>query len=149
METRADSEQTGRVTGLEGEFALIQLEGGGCGRCHEQGGCGGQQLTQMFCSTPRQYRVRNPLGARPGDQVSIILPAGALSRYATLAYGLPLLGLIGGAVLGQALGGDSGALSGGLSGVVVAACLMRRRIRGMAGKMPGEPYIGQIKSSGG
>lgn len=149
MEIRVESEQTGRVTGIEGEFALIQVEGGGCGRCHEAGGCGGQQLTQMFCSTPRQYRVRNPLGAKPGDQVSIILPAGALSRYATLAYGLPLVGLMGGAVLGEIVGGNGGALLGAAVGALMAFLLMKHYSIGMTGKSGREPYIGQIKSSGG
>lgn len=149
MEIRVDSEQTGRVISLDGDFALIQVEGGGCGRCHEKGGCGGQQLTQMFCSTPRQYRVKNPQGAKPGDLVSIVLPAGALSRYATLAYGLPLLGLIGGAVIGDAVGGNPGGLLGAALGMVLAWQLVRRRSRGIAGNSKNEPYIGQIKSSGG
>ena len=149
MEIRAESEQVGRVTGLDGDFVLVRVEGGGCGRCHESGGCGGQQLTQMFCSTPRLYRLRNSVGARPGDQVSIILPAGALSRYATLAYGLPLLGLIAGALLGDRLGGDAGGLFGGAAGCLAACLLMKRHAPGRAGKTGAEPHIGQIKSSGG
>lgn len=149
MEIRVESEQTGRVTGVEGDFALIQVEGGGCGRCHEAGGCGGQQLTQMFCSTPRQYRVKNPIGAKPGDQVSIILPAGALSRYATLAYGMPLLGLLAGAVAGDALGGNGGALLGAAAGAFLAFLGLRFYSKGRAGKNSREPYIGRIKSSGG
>lgn len=149
MAIRAESAQVGRVTGLDGDFALVQVEGGGCGRCHEAGGCGGQQLTQMFCSAPRQYRVRNAVGAKPGDRVSILLPAGALGRYATLAYGLPLLGLIAGALLGDSLGGDAGALCGGAVGCCAAFLLMRRHAPERAGKSGTEPHIGQIKSSGG
>ncbi|WP_303785505.1 SoxR reducing system RseC family protein [Azovibrio restrictus] len=149
MAIQAESEQVGRVTGLDGDFALVQVEGGGCGRCHEAGGCGGQQLTRMFCSTPRQYRVRNAVGAKPGDLVSIILPAGALGRYATLAYGLPLLGLIVGALLGDRLGGEHGALLGGVAGCLAAFLLVRRHAPGSAGKTGAEPHIGQIKSSGG
>ena len=50
--------------------ALVEIEQGGCGRCHEPGGCGGQQLTQMFCSTPKTYRVANEIGAGVGDRVT-------------------------------------------------------------------------------
>lgn len=146
MDISSQSEQTGRVVSLEGEHALIQVLGGGCGRCHEPGGCGGQQLTQMFCSTPRQYRVRNLPGARPGDLVTVVLPAGVLSRHATLGYGLPLLGLLLGALLGQLLAGNGGALGGAGLGLVLAWGAVRYRSRQLTGNSRNEPYIGRIKS---
>lgn len=144
-----ESEQIGRVTGIEGEFAWVRIEGGGCGRCHESGGCGGQHLTQMFCSTPRVYRLRNRVGAQPGDRVSIVLPAGLLGCYATLAYGLPLLGLLLGALLGEGVSGEAGALLGGVAGCACGFLPLGRRSALWAGKIEAEPHIGEIKSSGG
>ena len=38
----------GVVRSLDGENAIVEPDQGGCGRCHEKGGCGGQQLTQIF-----------------------------------------------------------------------------------------------------
>lgn len=142
----AASEQTGRVVALDGEHALIEVVGGGCGRCHEAGGCGGQQLTQMFCSTPRQYRVRNLPGAAVGDLVSVAVPAGVLGQHASLAYGLPLLGLILGAVLGNALAGDATALAGGVLGMALAWWVVRRRVQRLTGNSDTEPHICRIKS---
>src|SRR6185295_16524789 len=90
----------GVVRALDGREAIVEVEQqGGCGRCHEEGGCGGQQLTQMFCSGPKSYRVDNTAGAVVGEAVEVAIAAGALRRSASLAYGLPLLGVVAGAFL--------------------------------------------------
>lgn len=121
--------------------AVVEVEQGGCGRCHEKGGCGGQHLTQMFCSAPRQYRVDNAIGALPGDHVTVAVSAGSLRRSANLAYGLPVLALIGGAVIGGWLAGDGGAMIGGGLGLVSAfAWLVKASDRG-AGNTENRPHI--------
>lgn len=149
MEKHGDTEQTGRVVSLDGDFVLVQVVGGGCGRCHEKGGCGGQQLTQMFCASPRQYRLQNTVSAKPGDEVSIVLPAGVLRHYATLAYGFPLLCLMGGALLGDFWGGDLGGLAGAGVGLFFAWLILRSRGRPVSGILKNSPYISRIKSVGG
>ena len=68
------------VRSLDGDEALVEVELGGCGRCHEKGGCGGQQLTQMLCSGPKNYRVANPYGARVGDQVTVAITPGTVRK---------------------------------------------------------------------
>ena len=108
-------------------LALVEVEQGGCGRCHEKGGCGGQQLTQMFCSGPRQYRVANDVGAQVGDQVTIALAAGSIRKSANLAYILPLTAAIAGALLGMPLGGDPGAMIGAAVGLLLAFLHIRRQ----------------------
>jgi sigma-E factor negative regulatory protein RseC len=115
------SEQIGRVLALEGDYALVQVEEGGCGRCHEPGGCGGQQLTQIFRRAPRQYRVRNACDAKAGDTVAVVLPTSVLTYHVTLGYGLPLAGLLAGALIGEFLGGgNGGALAGAALGLLLA-----------------------------
>lgn len=94
------------IRALDGDEAIVEVEQGGCGRCHEEGGCGGQQLTQMFCSSPRTYRVSNAIGAEIGDHVTVAIAAGSVRRTANLAYGVPLLASILGAVVGMQIGGD-------------------------------------------
>ena len=111
---------------LRDGVALVEVEQGGCGRCHEKGGCGGQQLTQMFCSTPKQYRVANDVGAEVGDQVIVAVPAGSIRKSANLAYILPLTAAIAGAVLGMPLGGDSGAMIGAVAGLALSFLYIRR-----------------------
>lgn len=115
------------VRELDGHFALVEVEHG-CGRCHENGGCGGQHLTQMFCSGPKRFRVDNRLGAVPGEQVRVAVEEGALRTSANLAYGLPIFGLIGGAVLGQTLGGDLAAIGGAVVGLLGMFVLVKQRI---------------------
>ncbi|QKV56849.1 MAG: SoxR reducing system RseC family protein [Dechloromonas sp.] len=117
----------GTVRELVDGIALVEVEQGGCGRCHEEGGCGGQQLTQMFCSGPRHYRIANDTDVRVGDRVTIAVPAGSIRKTANLAYILPLTAAIVGALIGMPLWGDPGAMIGALAGLVIASLYVRHR----------------------
>lgn len=129
------------VRTLDGGEALVEVEQGGCGRCHEEGGCGGQQLTQMFCSGPKTYRVDNTFGAAVGDRVTIAIADGSIRQSANLAYGLPLTAAIAGAMAGMALGGDAGAMLGALAGLVPAFIYVRQRASRSAGNPGQRPHI--------
>lgn len=131
----------GVVRSIESSFADIEVEQGGCGRCHEEGGCGGQQLTQMFCSGARSYRVSNSIGAQVGDKVIIAIAPGSVRDTANLAYGIPLIGAIAGAILGTILAGDGGAIVGCLLGLSVAYSFVAIRSRRQGGKLAERPYI--------
>lgn len=115
------------VLGVSGDEAEISPVGNlGCSHCHSGKGCGSGRLAQMFCSNkPRRFTAVNSARARAGDEVNVVLPQGELLRSSVLMYLLPLLLLLGGAMLGAALGGDGatrdgyamlGALSGLLAG---------------------------------
>ena len=121
--------------------ALVEVEQGGCGRCHEAGGCGGQQLTRMFCSTAKTYRVANEIGARVGDRVTVAIAADSVRRSANLAYVLPLTATIAGALLGMLLGDDPGAMLGSLAGLVLAFLHVRRRVAAGTGFSAIRPHI--------
>ncbi|MBL8419444.1 MAG: SoxR reducing system RseC family protein [Dechloromonas sp.] len=121
--------------------ALVEVEQGGCGRCHEAGGCGGQQLTQMFCSKPKTYRVANEIGAKVGDRVTLAISADSVRRSANLAYVLPLTATIAGALLGMLLGDDPGAMLGSLAGLVLAFLHVRRRAAAGTGFSAIRPHI--------
>lgn len=129
------------VRAFDAGDVLLEVEQGGCGRCHEKGGCGGQNLTQMFCSGPKAYRLRDPGGLSVGDRVKVAIAAGAVRRSANLAYGLPLAGLIGGAVVGMQVAADAGAMAGGAAGVLLAWLLVRNRVRAHTGNPEFQPYI--------
>ncbi len=121
--------------------ALVEVEQEGCGRCHETGGCGGQQLTRMFCSTARTYRVANQIGAGIGDHVTVAISAGSVRRSANLAYVLPLTATIAGAVLGMFLGDDPGAMLGAVTGLFIAFLHVRRRAAADTGISAIRPQI--------
>lgn len=129
------------VRALDGETALVEVEAGGCGRCHEKGGCGGQQLTQMFCSGPKTYRVDNSLGAKVGDRVTVAISEGSVRRTANLAYVLPLTATIAGSVLGSFFGGDLVAVAGAVSGLALALIYVRFRAQDSSGKFTERPHI--------
>ncbi|MDP3539726.1 MAG: SoxR reducing system RseC family protein [Azonexus sp.] len=129
------------VRALEGEDALVEVEQGGCGRCHEEGGCGGQHLTQMFCSGPKTYRVINHVGAGIGDRVTIAVAAGSVRRTANLAYGVPLTATIIGAALGTSLNGDLGAILGATLALGLAVFYVRFRSQDRSGNFAERPYI--------
>lgn len=124
------------VRELQGNEALVEVTQEGCGRCYESGGCGGQNLARMLCSTPRVYLVANPGGARVGERVEVGIADGALLRGANLAYGLPLVGLIGGGLVGHWIGGDAAAMLGSLVGLAGAWIGFRQTVR-----HPAQPTI--------
>ena len=131
----------GVIRSLDGPQAVVEVEHGGCGRCHEPGGCGGQQLTQMFCSGPKTYLVENTCGAAVGERVTIAIAAGTVARTANLAYGTPQLGAIAGAVGGTALGGDLGGMVGAASGLLAAYLFIRRHGDRNTGNSASHPHI--------
>lgn len=131
----------GIVRTVDGDQADVEVEQGGCGRCHEKGGCGGQSLTRMFASGPRKYRVDNTLGAAVGERVTIAVASGSVRRAANLAYGVPLLAAIGGALAGTAWRGDLGGIAGAVVAFVVAVMYVRHRARAGSGNPAERPHI--------
>ena len=129
------------VHALDGKDAFVEVDQVGCGRCHEEGGCGGQQLTQMFCTGQKTYRVENTIGAAVGDKVSIAIAPGSVRRTANLAYGVPLAATIGGAALGATFGGDLAAVLAAGVGLTLAFLYVRFRARGDTGNPAERPHI--------
>lgn len=129
------------VRELIGEQAIVEIATAGCGRCHEKGGCGGQQLTQMFCRGPQRYQVENAVGAQPGETVLVVVDAGALRQSANLAYVLPVAALIFGAVLGNWLAADVGAIIGGALALLAAFVVVRAKARVASGNHASRPHI--------
>lgn len=111
------------VTGLDGEYAFIEIKDTGCGRCHEPGGCGGG----LKIGKKRQYRVPNPGNAIVGDLVTVSVPEGTIRRSALFAYGVPLIFFLAGAFLGMGLASETGAILGSLAGLLCAWLLVRFR----------------------
>lgn len=129
------------VARVEGEHAYVEVaeDGQGCGHCHEAGGCQSGILGQLFRQGPRQFRIRNTIGAQPGQHVLVSVAAGATLRAALLTYLLPavllLCGAVAGAVLSDAQDADAGALLGALAGLALgwlAAYAIRRTPAGRA-----------------
>ena len=125
----------GTVTSLDGDYAIVQMEETtGCGRCHEEGGCGGNNLGKMLCNTPKTFRVLNLGNASVGDRVTVSIDEGVIRHSALLAYGLPLIFLFIGAFAGLSFAGEAGAIGGSIVGLIAAWVTLRRiQLRKTAG----------------
>ena len=130
-------ENRGVVTALDGAHALVEVhpQSGGCGRCHESGGCGSHLLNEAL--RPQHlniYRLDNHIGAAVGDVVMISIAEGAVLHVALLAYLLPIVLLIAGAALGTALfAHDLPALLGAVLGLLIGLLILRSQQRRLAG----------------
>lgn len=131
----------GVVRAVDGQQAEVEVDEGGCGRCHEKGGCGGQNLTRMFAGGPRTYRVDNHLGVAVGERVTVAIAPGSVRRAANLAYGMPLLAAIAGAVAGTALFGDPGGIAGAMLAFAGALLYVRHRAQAASGNPAENPHI--------
>ena len=114
------SDAEGVVTATNASQATVRMDAAGCGRCHEPGGCGGQNIATMFCRGPRLFSVQDAGQSQVGDRVVISVPDDAVFQSAALAYGLPLVALFLGAVVGLFIAGDLGAMVGATIGVLAA-----------------------------
>lgn len=113
------------VISLEGNIALVEAsQGGGCGNCDNENGCGSGNLSKLFSSKPRRFRVRNDANAQVGSVVHVALAEGLLLRSAMVMYVLPLILLLVGSVLGEhwfddITRADVGSIIGGSIGLVL------------------------------
>lgn len=115
------------VTSLDGDYAIVQMEETtGCGRCYEEGGCGGNNLGKMLCNSPGTFRVLNSGNASVGDRVTITIDEGVIRDSVILAYVLPLLSLFIGAFAGLSFAGEAGAIGGSIVGLIAAWVALRR-----------------------
>lgn len=86
------------------------------GDCHKCSGCGAVEQTMIFTA-------RNPIGARPGDTVTVESATGPVLKAAAVLYMLPLVLFIVGYLVGMQwqLGGLIGGLAFALSiGLIIA-----------------------------
>lgn len=119
----------GVLTEITGDLAtvVVAVQEGGCGRCHEVGGCGSQNLSRALCGKRREIQVPHVPGAKIGERVRVGMDDLALGALATRVYVVPLVGMLLGALAGQALfdagawGGVIGAFGGFLGAYWCAA----------------------------
>lgn len=132
-------EQDGRVLAVRGELAEVEGQRqSACGGCAAHGACGTSLLERFFGRRQPILTARNPIGARPGERVVLGVPEAALVEAAFVAYLVPLLAMIAGAIGGDYLaahlapdlaGGIAllGAVSGLAAGLWRLARFSRRR----------------------
>jgi sigma-E factor negative regulatory protein RseC len=124
-------ESDGVVVRIEGEYAWIRAEGAGsaCGACSRKEGChGGSVLDGALGQPVRLLRLVNTIQARPGDAVVISVADGVVLRAVWLAYGIPLVLALLGAMLALALvGSELATVAGTLLGLFGGYLIMRNK----------------------
>ena len=113
------------VIATEPGFAWVEsARHGACGSCSAQGSCGTRMLGEALApAATSQVRVRDPLGVQVGEQVVIGMNEQNSLRAAFMLYGLPLVGLMLGLLIGQTWG-DLVAVLLGAGGMLLALLLV-------------------------
>ncbi|MDP1605461.1 MAG: SoxR reducing system RseC family protein [Rhodocyclaceae bacterium] len=129
------TETAGVVVRLEGDHAWVRAEGAGsaCGACEQQGGCQSAGMGSVLDGVlgrgqaKQLLRLPNTIRARPGDTVVVCAAEGAVLRAVWLAYGIPLVLALAGAIIFSALtGSELAAVAGMLIGLLGGYFVMRR-----------------------
>lgn len=116
----------------DGFAEVATLRRNACNSCDVKAGCGTSLIAAWFPQRRMTFQLRNEIGARPGDTVVVGLDEARLQRASMLLYGLPLAGLLLGAILGERIGtslfgsAELGGVAGGLFGLTAALVSVRR-----------------------
>lgn len=127
-------EEEGQVLALQGGLAeVVCRRRSSCGNCTVNGACGTSLLERWLGRHPLHIQADNAIGARPGEQVVVGVPAASLPLAAAIVYLLPLLTLFLGGLVGSWWGGlnpttgmDGPALTGGIGGLGLGIWLSAR-----------------------
>ncbi|HPF58684.1 MAG TPA: SoxR reducing system RseC family protein [Candidatus Competibacteraceae bacterium] len=102
-------EERARVAEAGDGYAWVEIERrSACGNCHASDGCGTAALANVWSGRQMRTRAISNLPLRSGDEVIVGLADGVLLRGALLAYLLPLVLMLAGALLGDAAFASAG-----------------------------------------
>jgi len=149
-------EESGVILGLEGGLAVVQTERRStCGGCRAGGSCATSWLDRLLGRRPVLLKARNGIGAGPGDLVVVGVEESDLLRAAVMAYLVPVLALVLGAILGQALAGVIGSGSDlpvllcGAAAFALALLRLRRYSAALEGAQRHRPVVLRRLAAGG
>jgi sigma-E factor negative regulatory protein RseC len=141
--------QTGIVqsTPMEGKARVIVARRSACNHCGALSGC-------CITAGPNRMEIeaRNPVGAAPGDTVTLRISTNSLIKGAAILYLLPLGGLMVGAFIGGVLqsmigiGETAMAVLGGLGGLILGVLVSVFLSRKMSMKEESAPVIDRVVS---
>jgi sigma-E factor negative regulatory protein RseC len=125
---------------VSNEAGIVEVEvvrQSSCHGCSAQSACGVSLLDRVLGRRPQRLVLTDALDVRPGDEVVVGVPEGALLKAAIVAYMIPLLGLLVGALVGEHLGADTSPsqtlpLLAGLCGLALGLVVTRIYSRRLA-----------------
>jgi sigma-E factor negative regulatory protein RseC len=133
-------EERATVVRLDEDYAVVETQQrAACGSCQSAGSCSTSVLSGLFKRRPNQLRVRNPIQAKPGEEVIIGLQEHALLKVSFGAYLLPLVCMLLSAMLihhltrdSMPLLGELPSIGGGLLGLIFEMYLFKALARRQA-----------------
>ena len=128
-------EETARVVECQDRFAWVETNRrSACDSCSMNKGCGSGLISQIFTDKRARLKVLNRIQASVGDSVLIGINEAALLSGSFLIYMLPILSLLGFALLGELMAAqlliensELLAIPFGVFGLVLALWWVRRR----------------------
>lgn len=121
--------ESGRVVAMAGDQIWVQtISVSACQSCSARSGCGQRALAAVSSGRANQVLVDNTLGARVGDEVEVGLDEQSLLRASVALYGLPLVLMLFGCLLGHSVSesSDLAAILGALAGLGLGFWVVRR-----------------------
>ncbi|MFT6114019.1 MAG: sigma-E factor negative regulatory protein RseC [Oleispira sp.] len=102
------------ITSIDPSGAWVEgMQQSACGSCSAKAGCGQHAMTQLGRKVtlwlPLEH-LSDTVGFNVGQQVVVGLPEGAILRSTVVLYGVPLLALVLGAIIGHAAWGEVGSI---------------------------------------
>lgn len=121
-------EERGQVMAVEGERVRVAVERqSACGSCKARAACGQGLMQALRAGRCHEVEALCHLPVQIGDQVVLGVAESWAVRSALLVYLLPLLALLGGALIAYALGLSEGwSILAALAGFVVVIMSLRR-----------------------
>lgn len=114
------------VSSAEGVAQVMPTEKSGCGGCASSSSCGVSGLGKYFAHGRKTIAVQCDVNVRAGDELQLSMSEGDLLKAGLLAYLLPTMLALAGAVIAAAFGlGDIGAALGAANGMALGFLLGR------------------------
>lgn len=123
--------ERGRVLAVDQDSIWVRVaRRSACGSCASSGECGNGVMGRLLGSRATDIRVRREPGQQvnDGDSVDIGIADDAVLSASLIAYGIPLIALLAGAIIGAGLdnpGSDSYSMLLGAVGMVAGWMLAR------------------------
>ncbi len=129
------------VVSASGDAAMLEIvRKKPCGLCGKSRGCGISLWGKLF-NHKSEFRATNNIGAKVGDSVIVGLEEQALLKGSMTIYGIPLLALFLGALLGMAfLPQDASAIQKDIYAVIGAATGLVLSLLWLKGHSAGRAY---------
>ncbi len=127
-------EESARVLRVEAGFAVVETrQRAACGSCQSSGSCSTSVLAGLFKRHDNELRVLNSLDVHPGEEVIIGVQEQALVKLSLLAYLMPIMGMIAGAIVTDrwvrdylSMSGELPQIIGGIMGLAGGFWLLQR-----------------------